>query len=271
MRILNKYTQLAANDIRLMKNLKNLEKIALANGGNRAFGFPGYAASVDFIAKRLEKLSETSTFYLQDVPGLFTQVTSISFVVDSVSYYVFGLTYSPSTSAEGLTLPLVHGPTGAVGCTVEGYAGLNVTGKIVLVERGTCPTGGTLAGRIRPAAAAGAVAVIIYNNVNAHVTGGTLSAPDPATLVPGGFIDRVDGLALVERLSAAEEITAFFQQTQTIETKITTNVIAETKGGDPNNVVMVREPSPNTQSGLLTYLAWCSSGWCKNNHLKAKI
>ncbi|CAG8980597.1 hypothetical protein HYALB_00013747 [Hymenoscyphus albidus] len=233
----------------LMGSLKRLEDIAYANGGNRAFGFPGYDASVDFIVERLEKLSETTTFFLQDVPGLFTQVASISFAAGGESIPVIGLTYSPSTSAEGLTLPLAHGPTGDVGCTVEGYSGLNVTGKIVLVERGTCPTGGTLAGRLLPAAAAGAAAVIIYNNVNASVTGGTLSAPNPAQFVPGGFINRSDGLALVQRLSANETIIASFQQTQLIENKITRNVIAETKGGDPNNVIMIGAHLDSVQAG----------------------
>jgi hypothetical protein len=225
-----------------MGNLESLQKIADRNNGNRAYGLSGYAESVEFIKSRLEKHSATSSYYVQDFPGLFSIVESIDFTVSNVSYHVFGLTYSPSTSAAGLTLPLVLGPTGNAGCTVDGYAGFNVTGKIVLVERGTCPTGGTLAGRLRPAAAAGAAAVIIYNNVNAHTTAGTLSAPDPDNFVPGGFIDRVDGLPLVARLTAGEAITAHFQQTQVVETRISQNVIAETKGGDPNNVLMVSPP-----------------------------
>lgn len=110
-------------------------------------------------------------------------------------------------------------------------------GKIVLVERATCPTGGTLAGRIRPAAAAGAVAVIIFNN-EANATG-TLSAPDPSGFVPAGVILRADGFALVDKLNAGESIEAYFQQTQTIEERITQNVFAETRGGDPNNVIML--------------------------------
>jgi len=112
-----------------------------------------------------------------------------------------------------------------------------VKGKIVLVERATCPTGGTLAGRIRPAAAAGAAAVIIYNNESNGT--GTLSAPDPEGFVPAGIIQRADGLALVERLNAGEVIEAYFQQTQIIGERITQNVFAETKGGDPNNVIML--------------------------------
>ena len=117
------------------------------------------------------------------------------------------------------------------------YNAIDVKGKIVLVERATCPTGGTLAGRIRPATAAGAVAVIIFNN-EANATG-TLSAPDPEGFVPAGVILRSDGFALVDRLNAGEAIEAYFQQTQTIEERITQNVFAETRGGDPNNVIML--------------------------------
>ncbi|KAK0122840.1 hypothetical protein ONS96_009870 [Cadophora gregata f. sp. sojae] len=237
--VTSKLLQNSITEKALMKNLMNLQKIASRNNNNRAFGYPGFAESVEFISKQVAKQSKTSSFYIQDFPALWTNVTSISLSIDGVDTFVFGLQYSPSTSPEGVTLPLVLGPTGAAGCTVDGYAGFDVVGKAVLLERGTCPTGGTLAGRLRPAAAAGAAVVIIYNNVNAHVTGGTLSAPDPEKFVPGGFIDRVDGLAVVERLKAGESVEIKFQQTQLIETKITQNIIAETKGGDPNNVIML--------------------------------
>lgn len=222
-----------------MKNLNRLQQIARNNGGNRAFGYPGFAASRDYVVERASRFSRTIDTWIQDFPALFSSVNSISFKVGDTSYYVYGLTYSPSTTAGGVAAQLVLGPSGPEGCTVEGYAGYDVKDKIVLVERGTCPTGGTLAGRVRPAAAVGASNVIIYNNVPTLVAGGTLSASDPETLVPSGFINQDDGLALRERLLAGEIIEAYFQQTQTIETRITQNVFAETKGGDPDNVIMV--------------------------------
>ncbi|GME48835.1 aminopeptidase y [Neofusicoccum parvum] len=232
-----------------MENLANLDRIATENNGNRAFGLPGYAASVDFVKSRLAAFNSTSTSWVQDFPALFNRVESITFRVDNTSYYVYGLTYSPSTTPEGVAKPLVLGPTGDAGCTVEGYADYDVADKIVLVERGTCPTGGTLAGRIRPAAAAGASNVIIYNNVPTKVTGGTLSAPDPATLVSSGFINQADGWALRDRLLAGEALTAFFQQTQTIETQTTQNVFAETAGGDAGSVIMLGAHLDSVQAG----------------------
>jgi Zn-dependent M28 family amino/carboxypeptidase len=230
-----------------MSHLKALDKIASKNGNNRAFGFPGYAASVDYILSKTKK-SKSWTVKTQDFPALFNKVESISLIIDDVDYYVYGLTYSPSTSAEGLTAPLVMGASGDIACTAAGYANLDVKGKIVLVQRGTCPDGTTLAGRMKPAAAAGAAAVIIYSNTISNVTAGTLSAPNPA-YVPSGFINQVDGEALKARLDAREELEAYFQQTQTIETRITQNIFAESKGGDPENVIMLGAHLDSVQAG----------------------
>ncbi|KAJ4357267.1 uncharacterized protein N0V89_001842 [Didymosphaeria variabile] len=222
----------------LWGNLVKLDGIAKANGGNRAFGFPGYAASVDYILSRTMNSSNFRT-WTQDFPALFQHVDSISFKVDNASYTVIGLSYSPSTSAEGFTAPLVLGATGDVGCTNEGYADLDVADKIVLVQRGACPDGTTFAGRMKPAAAAGAMAVILYNNVETPVTAGTLSNPNPEEYVPTGFINLSDGEALGARIEAGEEVTAYFQQTQTVETRITQNIFTETIDGDAENVIML--------------------------------
>lgn len=221
-----------------MGNLIKLDSIAKANGGNRAFGFPGYAASVEYILSRTKNSTNFNT-WVQDFPALFNHVDSITFSVDNQSYHVIGLSYSPSTSKEGITATLVQGATGPEGCTNESYNDLDVEGKIVLVQRGSCPDGTTLAGRLKPAAAAGAIAVIIYSDVETPVTGGTLSNPNPEEYVPGGYINKVDGEALVARMQAGEQITAYFQQTQSIETKITQNIFSETKDGDPSNVIML--------------------------------
>lgn len=232
----------------LMGNLQALQDIATANGGNRAFGLPGYAASVDYILSQAGSLKGFKT-WVQDFPALFTLVESIGFVVGSENITVIGLSYSPSTPEDGITAALVAGPTGDVGCTAEGYAGLDVTDKIVIVPRGTCPDGTTLAGRMKPAAAAGAAAVVIYNNVATPATAGTLSAPNPEEYVSTGFINQDVGLALVERLNAGETIEATFQQTQLIEERVTQNVFTETEGGDASNVVMLGAHLDSVQAG----------------------
>jgi hypothetical protein len=231
-----------------MGNLEAFDSIAKKNGGNRAFGLPGYAASVKYILQKTEKSKYYKT-WVQDFPALFNRVDSIKFSVGNTSYHVVGLSYSPSTTPEGLTLPLVLGASGPEGCTNESYNDLDVKDKIVLVRRGTCPDGTTLAGRVKPAVAAGAAAVILYSDVTTKVTAGTLSNPDPVAYRSTGYINKVDGEALVARLSAGEAVEAYFQQTQIVETRITQNVFTETTSGDPTNVIMLGAHLDSVQAG----------------------
>ena len=62
---------------RLMKNLEHLQEIATANGGNRAFGLPGYAASVDYVLSKVSK-SKSYKSWTQDFPALYNDVVSIT-------------------------------------------------------------------------------------------------------------------------------------------------------------------------------------------------
>lgn len=230
-----------------MANLQNLNTIAYAHGGNRAFGLPGYAASVDYVWDKVSKVKGAKA-RKQDFPALFNFVESISLEIEGEDIYVFGLTFSPSTSAEGITAEIVAGPEGAAGCDDASYAKLDVTGKIVLVQRFRCPTGGTLAGRLLPAARAGAVAVIIYNDLPTNVTAGTLSSPNPEH-VPGGFINLTDGERIKARLAAGEVLEAKFQQTQIVETRTTQNIIVDLEGGDENNIVVLGAHLDSVQAG----------------------
>ncbi|KAH7313599.1 hypothetical protein B0I35DRAFT_452037 [Stachybotrys elegans] len=221
----------------LMGNLQELNDIAYANGGNRAFGYPGYAASVDFIYGEVSKL-KGFTAWKQDFPALFTNTTAAAVTVDNTTFRTVALTYTPSTPEEGLTLPFALAPAGQAGCFVENYEGLDVAGKIVLVERGLCPDQTTFAGKVRPAAAAGAAAVVLYNNGPAQLTAGSLSNPSP-DYVPAALIDQGPGQAIRARLEAGEEVITHTTIVQLIEERITTNVFAETKGGDADNLITV--------------------------------
>ncbi|UZP38310.1 hypothetical protein NXS19_006126 [Fusarium pseudograminearum] len=231
----------------LMKNLETLNKIAYANGGNRAFGLPGYAASVDFIYKEISKLKGFKT-WKQDFPANFTQTLAAEVTVDDETFRTVALTYTPSTSEEGVTAELIHAPEGEDACDVANYEGLDVKGKIVLVERGLCPDQTTFAGKVKPAAAAGAAVVVIYNSDEAKLTAGTLSAISP-DYVPTALIDQAPGQALKAKLEAGETIEAFAKIIQTIETRITQNVFAETKAGDGENVVMLGAHLDSVQAG----------------------
>lgn len=233
----------------LMSHLVALDDIATANNGNRAFGLPGYAASVDYIWERVSNIPGTRA-WKQDFSSLFDQIQSIDFRVDGEPVHVVGLTYSPSTSEEGITAQLVHGPEGEAGCYDDSYRNLDVKGKIVLIQRWLCPQSGntTLAGRLFPAARAGASAVIVYQNVDVPVSSGTLTAPDPEH-VPVGFINLSDGLRIKKDLESGAQVQAYFQHTQVIEQRKSQNVFVETEGGDPDNVIMLGAHLDSVQEG----------------------
>lgn len=232
----------------LMKHLQTFNDIAYANGGNRAFGLPGSEKTIEYIYNAVSGINGTRA-WKQEFTALFAQVQSLSIKFDGVEIGpAYGLTYSPSTSAEGYTAELVLGPQGAAGCDVANYANLGVEGKMVLIDRFRCPTGGTLAGRVLPAAQSGAIAVIVYNDVSTQVTAGSLSAPSPE-FVPAAFINRADGLAALARIQAGETIEAFMQQTQTVENRTTHNVFVETEEGDADNTIVLGAHLDSVQAG----------------------
>ncbi|KAI6277160.1 hypothetical protein MCOR27_006155 [Pyricularia oryzae] len=232
----------------LMGNLQKLNDIAYANGGNRAFGLPGYAASVDFIFEEVSKL-KGFTVRKQDFPALFTLTTAAETIVGDESLRTVALTYTPSTpNGEGITRELVLGPEGAAGCDVANYADIAAEGKVVLVERGLCPDGTTFAGKLLAAAAAGADSVLIYNLNDQKLTAGSLSMPNPL-YAPGVIVDREPALRLKARLEAGEKIEVFSNIQQLIEERITQNVIAETTHGDEKNVVMLGAHLDSVQAG----------------------
>lgn len=223
----------------LWSHLEALNDLAYAvGGGNRAFGLPGYEASVDYIWSHISDVNATRA-WKQDFAAWFGQVESVEFRVGDEDFYIYGITYSPSTPVEGITAELVLGPEGAAGCDPASYNGLDVEGKIVLTQRFRCPTGGTLAGRVRPAAQAGAAGVIIYHDLTTTPTAGSLGEVNLEAYAPTGFIHLSDGEALRERLLAGETIEAYYQHIQTVEERVTQNVLVETEEGDPHNVIVV--------------------------------
>jgi len=229
----------------LMAHLSALQDIANANGGNRAFGLPGYQASVDYIWGQISGIPAT-TIWKQDFAANFSTVESVELRISIgqddggvTRPRVVGVEYTPSTPASGIDAELVAGPAGVAGCNDTSYADLDVKGKIVLVERGRCDSAGsgTYGGKIIAAAHAGAAAVVVYNSSPAMVEGAELAQPGPG-FVPAGVISQAEGQQLRAQLLAGRSVRAYFQQTQVQETRTTQNVFAETQG-DPASVVML--------------------------------
>lgn len=211
------------------RHLQQFQKIADAHDGNRATGTSGYEASARYVEKTLRKAGYRPTRQYFDVESFTVQ--DLSVVVPGVPLEPVAMSYSSSTPAEGVTAELVQ-PAEVQGCDAAAWSGVQATGKIAVVSRGSCPFGDKAAA----AGAAGAAGVIVYNNTDGALNG-TLGASNPAS-APAVGVTQTEGQALVAAM-AAGPVTGTFDLQAELKTVPTFNVIAETRGGSPDNVVVV--------------------------------
>ncbi|MBN6035322.1 M28 family metallopeptidase [Amycolatopsis sp. 195334CR] len=207
------------------RHLIALQRISDQNGRTRAAGTPGYDKSAEYVAAKLESAGFTVT--RQQFPFTYSETLAESLKVAGADVPVIVMTYSPSTPVGGITAPLAVVPSDATpGCEATDYSG--VTGKIVLVSRGAC----SFAQKQQAAAEAGAVGAVIYNNTDGDLNG-TLGDPTAAK-IPTGGITKAAGESLASQNGAS--VTLELRTIQ--EQRSTYNVIAETKTGRKDNVVM---------------------------------
>jgi aminopeptidase Y len=209
-----------------------LQAIADANNGIRTSGTPGYDASVAYIADKM-----SAAGYLVTVqPFQFqTFITLSPTILEQVAPPPAGpivnniMAYSGSGDNTAPVTALAAPPTdGTPGCEATDFAGFPA-GHIALISRGAC----TFALKATNAYNAGAAGVVIYNNIPGSING-TLG---------NGFTLNISVTSVTQAVGqqlAATPGLVLRLKTDTFRGIATThNVIAETPGGNPNNVVMV--------------------------------
>ena len=211
-----------------MAHLQKLQGIADANGGTRVAGSPGYDASVEYVAELLRDKGfdvETPEFTM----GVFT-VGKEQLSINGKPVEAHVIDFSGASPAEGVTGRLVAAPTDEdPGCSASDYDGLDVAGAVVLVDRGTC----YLFEKAAVAKERGAVAVVIANDVEEKVFSGSMSEEDGIT-IPVLSVTKADGARLRSETGTATVIAE-----AKVDQVKTRNVIAQTKSGATDNVVMV--------------------------------
>lgn len=209
-----------------------LQAIADANGGVRAAGTPGYEQSVQYIVGKMTaagydvKLNAFPFTYVA-LP-LLRQTAPLAATYESGTFT--GTGYGEVAAAvTAVDIDLAPPRANTSGCEAADFAGFPA-GNIALVQRGTC----SFAVKALNAQAAGAAAVIIFNQGNTPdrepLIIGTL-APSTAT-IPVVGASFADGTALAQPGSAAQV------RVEAPQLVTQYNVIAESRAGDPNNVVM---------------------------------
>ena len=165
----------------------------------------------------------------QTAPGSVTYVEDTDFAPTAHS--------EPGDVTAAVTpvdVQLGLGNTSTSGCEPEDFAGFPA-GNIALIQRGFC----TFEIKAENAAAAGASAVLFFNQ-------GNTEAADrqgiPAVTLGNGYTGGIPALnatyTLGATLSGISGLTMRLFSNVSREDGTTTNVIAESKKGDPRNVVM---------------------------------
>lgn len=213
-----------------------LQAIADANGGIRAAGTPGYDQSVQYIVEKMTAAGYVVTlnafpFTYVALP-LLRQTAPVAATYESGAFTGSGFgNVTAAVTAVDINLAPPRDPVTS-GCEAADFAGFPA-GNIALVQRGTC----SFAIKALNAQAAGASAVIIFNQGNTPAREdliiGTL-LPSPAVVtIPVVGASFAQGVALSQPGSTAEV------RVDPPQLVTQYNVIAESRDGDPNNVVVV--------------------------------
>ena len=226
----------------VFEHLAAFQAIADANGDTRASATPGYDASADYVAGLLDDAGYEVTrqvfefpFFAEEAEAMLRQLTPVD-----MGYETGTFEYSGEGLVTGAVVPVDLNLTGdrasSSGCEIEDFDGVDLNGPadIVLVQRGTC----NFSDKAFNAQDRGAEAVVIFNQGNApgrfDTIVGTLGDEMAGIIdipVVGASFDA--GVALAQENSTATVSTDVF-----LEFRMTENVIADSRHGNPDNVVM---------------------------------
>ena len=241
----------------LWDHMKAFQEIADQNPGpdghaSRNSGEPGYKASADYVASKMEQAGYDVT--LQKYKFLyyaFTGIPSFSEVSPTPRTYMLNVDWGPGQStgtadaliqpAGGIVIPPTDTSSSTSGCTAADFNS-SMQDRIALIQRGGCNFGV----KVQNAQAAGAKGVIIFNEGNPGRTDllvGSLvdAAGNPIVpTIPVAFINFADGVNLLDQFQHGTPPEMNISIEAIVDpNRDDWNVIAESKGGDKNHVVVV--------------------------------
>jgi Zn-dependent M28 family amino/carboxypeptidase len=231
-----------------------LQAIADANSGTRAAATPGYTASVDYVIRTMRAAGWTVSthqfdFTVAEPIRQLTPAPPVTHASGGVNGSALGTVTAQVVPVDINLTPPRASTSGCDGAYTQGpdttndpvvadpggpsdFAGFP-SGAIALIQRGTC----SFALKVSNAQAAGASAVIIFNQCNTPDRCATLS--NISAVPPPGSVTTIT-VPVVGTSFAAGESLARLGTTATVSVvnRPQTNVIAELKGRNDQNVVM---------------------------------
>src|SRR5438477_5475068 len=246
----------------LWGHMQQFQAIADANPGpdghaSRHSGEPGYRASVDYVADAMRQAGYDVTIqsYTFDYFA-FQGVPSMREVSPTAHDYVLVSDWNPGKSvgtataalqpAGGIVIPPTPTASSTSGCTGADFSSF-VAGRIALIQRGGCNFGV----KVLNAEAAGATGVVIFNEGNpgrtAVINGSLIDAAGNPFIpaVPVAFTSFAIGSGFYNQYQqAVQNSTALPVLSLSVQgihdpNREDWNVIAESRSGDPNHVLVV--------------------------------
>src|SRR6266576_5109599 len=242
----------------LWNHMKAFQKIANQNPGpdghpSRNSGEPGYMASVDYVAARMRAAGYDVTiqpykflYYAYLGTPTFREVSPTAHIYTLNGDWGPGQSTGTANAAiqpvGGIIMPPdPNGSTSTSGCTSADFAGFTV-GRIALIQRGGCNFGV----KVLNAKDAGATGVIIFNEGNPGRTDlliGSMvdAAGNPfVPTIPVAFTAFAGGSALLDQYRTGPAPVMNITINAIVDAnRDDWNVVAESKGGDKNHVVVV--------------------------------
>jgi len=250
----------------IVQHQEALQNIADMNAGTRYTRTPGYAASAAYVLERMKRAGLNAHYETFDMP-IWQENAAPVLRLTAPS----AKTYKPGSAADDNSpsvdfIALEHSPTKAVAnvevvpttnikipSTGESTSGCDpadfpaaTRGAVSLIQRGTCGFTQKLANAV----AAGAVGVILFNEGN---TDGRKSAlfrsADPYYPIPGVLSSYAVGEELYNLAKAGQHPKVDLGTSGFDKETLYPNVVAETKGGDRNHMVLAGAHLDSVEAG----------------------
>ena len=236
-----------ANSINVKNTYSHLEEfmtIASRNENNRSAGTKGYDDSALYVAQTLLYAGYSVRLF----PFEFKEFNKVSAPVvsyqtneeaaplvegtdfDLLAYSASGIVTAP---IAGVDLQLGPENQTTSGCEPEDFANFPA-GHIAFIQRGTC----TFQAKAENAAKAGALAVVIFNQGNSADREGLFSGS-----LTGEYAGEIAVIgmptAIALRLLETNDLLLSMNVQTKVDVKTTHNVIADSKYGNPDNLVVL--------------------------------
>lgn len=232
----------AITEAALSTKAQELQDIAYSTPNrNRVMSSEGYNLTVDWITGYLDQMSDYYTYEIQPFIALYSEGNATLTVGGEKIPSAEIFEYSPGDVVEA-EFVLVDN----VGCEASDYPD-EVADNIALISRGECEFGlkSALAG------AAGAGAAVIFNDEAGPIGSGTLGPPPrpEGEYIPTVGISKAAGDEIAEALEAGDTVTGVADVYSLIKNVTTYNVIAETKCGDHDSVLVLGAHADSVKAG----------------------